>query len=148
MGASEIAQMIGITPRRVQQLVKDGVLKKVGRGKYDTVDTIQRYISYQIELERKAYNDEDMKIAEAKRIQEVAEAKLKVIKLKKEEGALIERDAVERQMANLVHNAKSKLLGIPVKITPRIAGKKDRRVIKKIIEGAIYEALSELAEIK
>ncbi|RMH19753.1 MAG: hypothetical protein D6698_05300 [Gammaproteobacteria bacterium] len=137
--------MVGITTRRIQQLTKEGVLKNIGRGKYDAAEAIQAYLAYQIELERKRYNDDDMKIAEAKRIQEVAEAKLKVIKLKKEEGKLVDREEFERMLENAIYNAKNKLLAIPVKVSARAAATKDPRKIKVMIEGAIYEALSELS---
>ena len=54
--SSAIAQLLGKTTRRVQQLTQDGVLKTEappggGARKYRTCETVQRYIEH---VERKA----------------------------------------------------------------------------------------------
>ena len=54
--STAIAQLLGKTTRRIQQLTQDGILKTEvppggGARKYRTCDTIQRYIDH---VERKA----------------------------------------------------------------------------------------------
>ena len=41
-----LAATLGIDPRRVQQLRKEGVIPSAGRGRYDLVASVQAYIKY------------------------------------------------------------------------------------------------------
>lgn len=50
VGTAKLAKVLGITDRRIQQLVTEGVFRKIGRGKYDLAGTVQAYIQYQIDI--------------------------------------------------------------------------------------------------
>lgn len=41
-----VASMCGLTPRRIQQLVTEGVIPRVGRGKYNLAACVRAYIVY------------------------------------------------------------------------------------------------------
>ncbi len=43
---NEIAAILGVTPRRIQQLSKVGILKKTGHGKYELIASLQCYLKY------------------------------------------------------------------------------------------------------
>ena len=45
-GAEAIARLLVITPRRLQQLTKEGYLPKSERGRYELVPVVQAYIRY------------------------------------------------------------------------------------------------------
>lgn len=79
-----IAQLFGLTVRRIQQLTQDGVLETVKTSKgrrYDLVPTIQSYIKY---LSDKAYGK-----AKSETEAELKEKKLKAdIALKESQGEL------------------------------------------------------------
>lgn len=74
--AKVIAQLFGVSVRRIQQLTQDGVIETVktpdGR-RYELVPTIQKYVRY---LSDKAYNkahsDKELELKEAKLKAEVA----------------------------------------------------------------------------
>ncbi len=62
--ASTIAKLLGVSPRRLTQLVAEGIAIRVGRGRYDLTKTVQNYIAYlksQVpERESKRYDDQKM----------------------------------------------------------------------------------------
>lgn len=77
---TELALILGITGRRVQQLTQDGVLTTVSRGKFVLSDAVQAYIG---SISRGGLTKEEAE--EAKKIERVkakAEATLKTSKAK------------------------------------------------------------------
>lgn len=46
----KLAQILGISDRRIRALESEGVVTKLDRGKYDLVNSVRSYINYQIEL--------------------------------------------------------------------------------------------------
>lgn len=41
-----IARLLGLTERRLQQLAKDGIIQKSGRGRYPLAGSVRGYINY------------------------------------------------------------------------------------------------------
>lgn len=41
-----ISQMLDLTPRRIQQLAKEGTLKKDGRGDYNLIESLLSYVKH------------------------------------------------------------------------------------------------------
>ena len=71
----DLAQLFGVSGRRVGQLTEDGVIEKDGRGVYDLEKTVKAYIKY---LSDKAYaREESMTEAELKEQKLRAEVALK-----------------------------------------------------------------------
>ena len=76
VATTELAAVLGISTRRVQQLAQDGILDTVERGKFELGAAVQAYIRF---LGRDAMTEEDKKLESAKR---KAEATLKLSKAK------------------------------------------------------------------
>ena len=73
--SKDLAQLFGVSGRRVGQLTEDGVIEKDGRGVYDLEKTVKAYIKY---LSDKAYaREESMTEAELKEQKLPAEVALK-----------------------------------------------------------------------
>ena len=72
VATTELAAVLGISARRVQQLAQDGILDTVERGKFELSAAVQAYIRF---LGRDAMTEEDKKLESAKR---KAEATLKL----------------------------------------------------------------------
>ena len=73
--SKDLAQLFGVSGRRVGQLTEDGVIEKDGRGVYDLEKTVKAYIKY---LSDKAYaREESMTEAEIKEQKLRAEVALK-----------------------------------------------------------------------
>ena len=113
-----IAALFDMTPRRVQQLTKDGVIAAVKEGnanRYDLLPTIQRYIRY---LTAKANGREPSKKdseIEGRRLEAEADLKrskadIAALQLSELEGTMHRSEDVEAVMTDLVYNSLGRAL--------------------------------------
>ena len=126
-----IAQLFGVSVRRIQQLTQDGVLQTVktssGR-KYDLIPTIQKYVKY---LSDKAYgrtktSGRENELKEQKMEAEIAlkqsQGELHRIKTEIVEGKYIDKNEVQLDYRRFFMNFKKFTLSIPSRITGYING--------------------------
>ncbi len=139
-GATYLADVLGLTRRRVQQLVKTGVIARVSRGKYDLRQSVQAYIAF---LQR---SGSSMNYHDAKAKRETAEASMAEMRLRQMRGDLLPREVVEDEVARCISNCKSRFLGLPTKAAPVVIGM-DEAAAKTILKEMIYEALDELSAL-
>jgi len=140
-----LAEILGMTERRVQQLAAENVFKKFGRGRFQLADSVQKYLAYQLDLERKKYNKNDLSINEARRRREQAEASLKEIELGKQRGELLEKSDVIRVWQKILTVLKNRLLVMPSKLSPHLLGMNSVNEIKMRMD-EIFNALDELTD--
>ena len=74
VSTSELAAVLGLTVRRVQQLSQDGIIPTVSRGKFLLREAVARFVDYRMRLVER---DEDSAETLAARDKIVAEARLK-----------------------------------------------------------------------
>ncbi len=141
-----LAEILGMTERRVQQLAAENVFKKFGRGRFQLADSVQKYLAYQLDLERKKYNKNDLSINEARRRREQAEASLKEIELGKQRGELLEKSDVIRVWQKILTVLKNRLLVMPSKLSPHLLGMNSVNEIKMRMDEEIFNALDELTD--
>ena len=120
VGVNVIAQLFGLTERRVQQLTQAGVLAatKDGRyNKYDILKTVQRYIAY---LQGKAAEKEEGRDIETERRASEADACLKeskagmaAMELKELESKMHRSEDVEAMTTDLILIITQRLNELP-----------------------------------
>jgi phage terminase Nu1 subunit (DNA packaging protein) len=135
-----IAKLFNLTPRRVNQLVAEGILPKAGDNKFDLAPTVQAYVKH-----LQDNNNQDLdKLASDARI-----AKLRADKLTRElaqiDSELISTDEAMRAWGMVCHNIRSRLLALPTKSAPLLLGLKTMAEIQEIQKKLVYEALTELS---
>ena len=87
-----ICKLLDLSPRRVQQLSKEGVIPKAERGRYELVPAVRGYISY---LKERTVTgdvkegDNVISFDEARRRKIAAEAALAELELEKERGNVV-----------------------------------------------------------
>ena len=102
--AATMAKLLLLTPRRLQQLVTEGVIPKVERGRYELAPVVQAYIQYL--RERSVPGQMNVvSLDEARQRKLAADAKLAEIEVAKAEGAVASISAVEKGWTDLVHTA-------------------------------------------
>jgi phage terminase Nu1 subunit (DNA packaging protein) len=139
----KMAELLGITSRRINQLSDEGVLPKSGRNLFNISETVPKWIEYQLGLEREKFRKNDMEIGEARRRREVAEARLKEIELDRVLGELVTREMVEAKWNTILSKIKTKILSIGTSISPVIAMRPASYCQDKISD-ALREVLHEL----
>ena len=139
----EIAQILDLSLRRVQQLVKSGYIPRVARGRYELIPAIHGYIKYLRELSFEADAPTDLK--DAKLRSERARAELLELQAAQQASELIHKDHISRIWNSVTALIKAKLLGLPTRVAADVFAANDIKGIRSILETGIHDVLVELA---
>lgn len=144
----ELAEYLGLSDRRVRDLVKLGVLDKNKDKTYNLKQNILAYINYVRGGEGKDETLEKLNIARAAETLSHEQLKkrkteLQVLSLEKKMHA---QEDVEYYWNTMVLAAKSRLTAIPVKCAPVLVGIEDRKEVQSILKREISDALNEISE--
>jgi len=139
----EIAEILGLSDRRIRQLENEGSLVKISRGRFDLPASIQRYIETIREQNQSA---EELDLNKEKTLLTRANRQKVEIELKIMQGDLHRSEDVESVMNNMIASSRAQLLTLPRKVAPLVLGQKDVDAIQNIIKKYVYEALQELSE--
>lgn len=151
-----IAQLFGVTTRRVQQLTQEGIIQATKAGsanKYDLLPTIQRYIKY---LTEKANGRESTKKdveTESRRLEAEADLKrskadMAALQLKELEGKMHRSEDVEAFTADLVSTIRSAFMALPGRLAVDVIAAESAAEASEIIRAEVHRALEELAGYK
>jgi phage terminase Nu1 subunit (DNA packaging protein) len=144
-----VANALNIEPRRVQQLVKEGMPREK-RGEYDAVKCLFWYVRYlQAHIKRLSPNTSpEGSEGDNERKQRVrllrAEADLKELELARERGEFVALADVEKIMTDLVVTTKARILAVASRVAPELVGE-PRTVIEAKLDRALKGALTALA---
>ena len=154
--AKYIANVFGVTVRRVQQLTQDGVLSTEqvgGRRKYDLAQSIQGYVAYwknkatgNEKTKKDAANESDKLAAEVR----LKNAKAETAELELEElrGTLHSAEDVESVMTDHILLLRSMILALPGRLAVDVCGAATPTQAADIIKQECYAMLSQLADYK
>lgn len=146
VSTTELACILGITGRRVRQLVEDGQLEKVGRGRFALADSLQRYIRFQSKV---PLDDEDRNNDMARRR---AEADIKASK-----AAVAEMEAQELQRKmhraedvaamteDLIYTIREAINALPDRLAVDVAAAATPAEAAEIIRKEVHVIMRELA---
>ena len=143
----ELAQILGISDRRIQQLVNEKVLEREGRSRFHLARSVQAYMQYQIELikERQSTGtlaEEQTRLAKAKADREELELEVR-------RGELIPVDVAGVVWGQVVASARTRLLSLPASIKTQLphvdadAVEHVDRFVREILEEVSKDDLSE-----
>jgi len=144
---SELAGIIGLTPRRLQQLVADGVLEQEERGLFLLGESVQRYITL---VKGEGKSEEERKIdLERKK----AEARIKKARARREElstaeleGSMFRLEDIEVFTNDLVFETKGMIMAFPHRLAVEVAAEDNPAVCAEIIKGECREMLTALSK--
>lgn len=117
VSTADLALILGISDRRVQQLETTGVLRKVEHGEWDLPEAVQAYVRHRLQAKRKqspagGKADEKLKAAKAAREE---------LKLAVEERALIPTAEAIATIDDAIGTIRAGLAGVPARITRDMA---------------------------
>ncbi|GAV24795.1 hypothetical protein ciss_07280 [Carboxydothermus islandicus] len=144
VSTSELAEILGVTDRRIRQLEKAGVISKIERGKFDLVQAVQQYIGWI--KSQYAESDEELDLKKEKTLLTRAHRQKVELELQIMRGELHRSEDVRRVMNDMLGAFRARCLAIPSKVAPKIQGKTDLAIIQDLIKKEVYEALSELSD--
>jgi excisionase family DNA binding protein len=154
--SKEMAQLLGVTRRWVQQLTQDGIITatRVGNtNQYDLIPTIHRYITY---LQKKAEENEestevtDLQADKLKVEIEMKRAKAQIaaLELKELESKMHRSKDVEAMTTDLILVIRSKLLHLPELLASEVASINTAAEVSDRIREAVIDILEDLSDYK
>jgi len=146
----ECAHELNLSPRRIQQLAKEG-LPKAARGLYDIIECFRWTVRYQ-----------QRKIAERAMPTEVdgvetssgatrhkllsIEAELKSIELAEKREQLVSIEKAEKDLAAIVVEIRTRILALPPRLAAEVLGETDLAVSQVKIDRSLKGALDVLSQ--
>ena len=142
-GAEVIARLLVITPRRLQQLTKEGHIPKAERGRYELVPVVQAYIRYLRDRSVKGdVSDDDYGSHKTRLVKAQADsAELQAAVMR---GELVTKDAVRNGWQAMIAAARSRLLSLPTKMAAQVLTAETLPEAETILRRQINDALAEL----
>ena len=152
--AKYIANLFGVSVRRVQQYTQDGVISTVetnGRRKYDLVKTVQDYVNYwkakatnQEKSQEDSRNESDKLNAEVRL--KNAKAEMAELELEELRGTLHSAEDVEAVMSDHVLLIRSMLLAMPGRLAVDVCNAKTPAEAADIVKKECSAMLEQLAD--
>lgn len=144
----DLAECLGVSARRVRQMVKEGIAVKVSAGKYDIKESAKRYIQAMKDKEKNQNQSlEKLKIAQAAETlthERLKKRKTELVVEEMEKKLHLASD-VEEIWNMMVLNAKSRITSIPVKVSPVLVGLEDVKEVQSILKREINDCLNEIS---
>lgn len=149
VAAVVLADVFNLTPRRLQQLVKEG-LPKATKNKYPLIACTKWYVRFlQNALEKKGAPMGDGSYTlfreEKGRTMRVT-AELKELELAERRGLLVTVEDSKHAMEQIVHMLKARLRALPPRLAAELTGENSKIMIQSITATRIDEALALTAD--
>ena len=139
-----MAKLLDLSPRRIRQLVDEGVFPRHERGRYALVPVVRGYIHY---LRERAVNadvgPDELGKHRARKLK--AEADQLEMRSGEMRGELIAASEFHQMVTSAFTRVRSKMLALPSKLAPVVAIEKTAAEVEKVLRDAVHEALAELA---
>lgn len=149
ISTTELAAVLGISARRVQQLTQDGVLDTVSRGKFALSEAVQSYIRY---LGRDAMTESEKKLEEAKAKAEATLklSKAKIAKAQADElsGQMHRSEDVAAMTSDLIYTMRGALMAFPGRVAIDAAAISDPAEEAEYLRKEVYELCGQLAQYR
>lgn len=144
----ELAEILGVSQRRVRQLPGEGLAVKTRAGRYDLKATVQSYIRNLKEKDKTTAQGIE-KIKAAREAEGLMTDKLKKRKIELEvrrmENQLHDANDVKMVWNAMIVAAKSKITSIPTKVAPLIVGLENMKEVESILSREVKEALNDIS---
>lgn len=147
VSTTQLAMVLGVTARRIQQLTQDGTLVTESRGKFLLADNVQRYITF---ITGNQMSEEERKIEIQKRR---SDAKLKASKaivahLEAEElmGNMHRSEDVSAITDDMVKTIRAMLTALPGRLAVPVSKAESAEECSIIIRDSVYGVMEELAK--
>jgi len=138
---TQLARLLRLTSRRVQQMVAIGILPKPSKAGHDVCVAVPKYLEY---VERPG---ESRNLSEARKKKVEVETKIKTLELRRREGELIECADVEKAQFAAYRRVRDGLQNVAARIAGLVAVEHDQARCFAIIQQEIAQVLDELAGV-
>ena len=135
-----VAEVLGVTERRVRELRDEGVLSEERPGIFNMKTVVKQYLAYKI-----GDKDDSSRLTAARAARGETRGKIEKMKREEAKGDLHRTEDVERGLKAIFANFKNRLETIPTKYAKTMAQLTDPVEAHDILQKAVEEALIELS---
>lgn len=146
---TEVAAVVGVSIRRIQQLIQDGVIVSRENGSLNLSQAVQAFFKQKY----REYEEYDADDAKAEKIKKNAEAMLKTSKakmaqyeVKELEGKLHASSDVEALTEDMIYSIRSALVALPGRLAVDVTAAQTPAEASEIIKREVYQIMRELAD--
>ena len=148
---TELAAVLGITGRRVQQLTQDGVLTTIERGRFVLADAVVSFIGTVARL-TKAEAEEAKKIervkAKAEATLKTSKAKIAQAEAKELAGQMHRSEDVAAMTSELIYTIRGALMALPSRVAINAAALSDPAEVAEYMRNEVNQIAEEIAMFK
>ena len=144
-----IAEILGVVPRQVHNLVNEGMPSHLEKGKrhFLAAECVPWYIDYKIRSAAPKSKKNTDRLEELELRKEEVAVRSAELKLAKEEGRLISVDYLEQQVSTILEGLRGKLLSFAGKNSPELVGMKTPTEARAKLDAAIAEVMQALVDV-
>ena len=146
VSTTELATVLGVSARRVQQMAQDGTVPTCRKGFFRLADSVQRYIKF---LSDGPMDEEDKKLEKARRVAETTmkASKATIAKLEAEElkGTMHRAEDVAALTEDLVYTIRGALNALPGRLAVDVAAVSTPAEASEVIRKEVSKVMRELA---
>lgn len=146
VNTTELASVLGLSARRVQQMIQDGTLLTVSKGKLNLADAVQRYIKF---ISADPVDEEDAKIEKGRRKAEATmkASKATIARLEAQElqGKMHRSEDVAALTEDLIYTIRGALNALPGRLAVDVVTASTPAEASEIIRKEVYKVMRELA---
>ena len=139
--ASVIAKLLNLTPRRVQQLVANGIIPGPINHLYDPFTCIHGYIAY-LKKQIKEQGVPGLVVEQMRRTR--IDADMREIKLQEAKKQVVRIETVIHEWTKLFEVFKTRIRSIPRKLAPFLASETDAIRVENLMQKDIDDVLEVL----
>lgn len=149
VSAKELAVVLGLSVRRIQQMAQDGIITSIERGKYPLAESVKIYID---SIKKETTDEEDEKLKKAKLKSEVAikASKARIAKLEADEieGKMHRSDDVRDMTEDLIYSIRASLLSLPGRLSVDVASLTSPAECSVAIKKAVHDIMNDLSNYR
>lgn len=149
VSTSELAMVLGITARRVQQMTQDGTISTEKRGKFRLSDAVQQYIQF---LSKRGASEEDMKLDRSRRAADVTlkASKAKIASLEANElaGKMHRSEDVAALTEDFIYTVRNALMALPGRLAVDVYATESAAEAATVIQRETHKIMQEIAEYR
>lgn len=145
VGVAALARFLKITPRRVQQLVDEGYIPKVGRNQYPFRVSVLGYFRSQMDAAVGGGDSNALDLAKLQK--EQLEVRRRQIELAKLEGDLVGVDDHLQILGDALTYIRARILALPGAWGPRIVGLRTPAQATQMMRILADETINDLARV-
>lgn len=149
VSTTELAMILGLSVRRVQQMAQDGTIPTASRGKFRLADSVKRYINF---ITGNQMSEDEQKIERSRKMAEahIKAAKATVAKLEASElqGKMHRSEDVQAVTEDMANELRGLLLALPGRLAVDVSNARSAAEASAIIRTAVYEVMDEMSKYK